>query len=111
MMSTLDAPVALRIASTFVLTSLAVLTFDCEVLYLQLLSSSLVQPSLEKLLIIVVQSDSFSAHPWTKRIGSCATAVAAAGASSATVALATVALLAPAASSCKRTILTRSLRH
>src|SRR5437868_4908293 len=89
MMSTFVAPVALRIASTFVLTSLAVLTFDCEVLYLQLLSSAAVQPSLEKLPIIVVQSDSFSAQPWTKRIGSCATAVAPAGASSATVASAT----------------------
>src|SRR3954454_13827965 len=89
MMSTFAAPVLLLISSTFLATSLAVLTFDWDVLYLQLFSSALVQPSLSKFLHIVVQSDSLSAHPWTKRIGSWALDHTAAGATTWAVASAT----------------------
>src|SRR5829696_8694757 len=129
MMSILAAPVLLLMSATLLSMSLAVVTFDCEVLYEKLWSSSLLQPSVSKFLIIVFQTVPLSAHPWTNKIGSFAPATAA-GASAATVASAAASSIlriylplrverlsgAPyatvaTASSCRRTILAGRFRR
>ena len=74
-MSTFAAPVAARIWLTFVAIWLAVVLFDCAVLYDQLLR--LVNPSAWKRLIMVFQTEPLELHPWTNRIGSAAWADAA----------------------------------
>jgi len=68
-MATFEAPVAVRIDSTFSAMIAAVVAFDAAVLYEKLTSSELRHPSFWKRPIIVVQMLPLELNPCTNRIG------------------------------------------